>query len=120
MAIAYAFFVAGCVMSGSAVKERESYWRGILAEQAPMGAPKRNVIAVYEQHQLNPREGTYRTVRADGTETSNCRLPEKALSAYDRGAVRGFLVSWDIEITACFDERDAVEGHFVGAWNTGF
>lgn len=64
-------------------------------------------------------EGTYRTAHPDGSETSECRLPDQALSAIERGAVRGLYVNWDIEITVCFDERDAVESHFVGAWNAG-
>jgi len=93
--------LAGCATASHQLDERESYWR------------------LFAKHELPVSEGTYRTAHPDGSETSNCRLPERALSAFERGAVRGLYFSWDIEITVCLDEDDAVEGYFVGAWNAG-
>lgn len=111
--------MSGCVTAPAAIQERETYWRTILTEEAPAGTTRNAVRSVYQRHGLQPGEGTYHTVHADGSESSNCRLPDKALSAKDRSAVRGLYLNWDIEITVCFDEGDVVEGHYVGAWNAG-
>lgn len=111
--------LAGCVTSSQRIDEREAYWRQELARDVPIGTPKSEVLSLLAKHSLPVSEGTYRTAHPDGSETSNCRLPERALSAFERGAVRGLYFSWDIEITVCLDENDTVEGHFVGAWNAG-
>jgi len=110
---------AGCVSAPAAIREREAYWRRVLAEQAPAGTERADVIAVFERQGLMASEGTYRTVHDDGSETSHCRLPDRALSALERGSVRGLYVDWDIEVTLCLDENDRVEDYFVGAWNAG-
>jgi len=111
--------LAGCVTAPHQLDERESYWREELARDAPVGTRKADVLALFAKHDLPVSEGTYRTAHPDGSETSNCRLPERALSAFERSAVRGLYMSWDIEITVCLDEKDAVEGYFVGSWNAG-
>ena len=111
--------LAGCVTAPEAIREREDYWRRILAEQAPTGTIRDDALAVFERQGLLAGAGTYRTVHDDGSETSQCRLPDRALSALEHGAVRGMYMNWDIEITVCLDENDRVEDHFVGAWNAG-
>jgi len=111
--------IGGCFTAPSKIEELESSWRQILFEEAPLGTGKPDVRDFYSRHRLVATDGTYRTVREDGSVTSNCRLPDRSLSALDRGAVRGLYLGWDIEITVCFDERDNVEEHFVGAWNAG-
>jgi len=111
--------LAGCATASHQLDERESYWRAELARDVPVGTPKADVLDLFAKHELPVSEGTYRTAHPDGSETSNCRLHERALSAFERGAVRGLYFSWDIEITVCLDENDAVEGYFVGAWNAG-
>lgn len=111
--------LAACVTAPQSVREREAYWREILAERTPVGAPKSQVAALFTEYQLPMAEGTYRTALPDGGQSSNCRLPDRAVSAIERGAVRGLYIKWDIEVTVCLDERDTVESHFVGAWNAG-
>lgn len=111
--------VAGCVTAPGAVRDREAHWRQVLAGQAPAGTSRADVVAMFERNDLPVSEGTYRTIRDDGKETSNCRIPDRAVSGLERGAVRGLYIEWDIEVTVCFDENDVVEDHFVGAWNAG-
>jgi len=90
-----------------------------LAVEAPIGASRKDVLSMFERHQLQAGEGTYRTVSDDGVVTSNCRRPERAISTFEKGAVRGLFLNWDVEITVCLDEEGKVEGHYVGAWNAG-
>lgn len=111
--------LTGCVTAPRDVQERENYWRQVLAEHAPPGTPANDVISLFAKHDLPTSEGTYRTAHPGGGETSNCRLPDRAVSAIERGAVRGLYLNWDIEITVCLDEEDTVETHYVGAWNAG-
>lgn len=111
--------LAGCITAPAMVRDREAHWRDMLEAQAPAGTARPDVESLLRNNGLQPGRGTYRTVHGDGSESSNCRLPERALSALERGAVRGLYLSWDIEVTVCFDENDRVEDHFVGAWNAG-
>jgi hypothetical protein len=111
--------LAGCITAPRDVRQRETYWRQVLAERAPAGTGKSDVLLLFEQYGLPVSERTYRTALPGGGETSNCRLPDQAVSAIERGAVRGLYLNWDIEITVCLDERDRVEKHYVGAWNAG-
>jgi len=111
--------LSGCVTAPGDVQERENYWRQILAEHAPLGTTRNDVISLFAKYDLPTSKGTYRTAQPGGGETSNCRLPDRAVSAIERGAVRGLYLNWDIEITVCLDEKDTVEKHYVGAWNTG-
>ena len=111
--------LGGCVTAPAMVRDREAHWRDVLEAQAPAGTSRFDVESLLRDNGLQPKSGTYRVVRNDGSESSNCRLPERALSALERGAVRGLYLNWDIEVTVCFDENDAVEAHYVGAWNAG-
>jgi len=111
--------LAACVTAPQSVREREAYWLEVLTERAPVGASKARVVALFAEYRLPMVEGTYRTALPDGGQSSNCRLPDRAVSAIERGAVRGLYIKWDIEVTVCLDERDTVESHFVGAWNAG-
>jgi hypothetical protein len=111
--------LGGCVTVSHSIAERETYWRQVLESEAPVGALRDEVLLMFRQHDLTAEEGTYRVLSEGGVEASNCRLAERALSAIERSAVRGFYLSWDIEITICLDESGRVESHYVGSWNAG-
>ena len=106
---------AGCITAPHEVRSLEAEWRQRLSSEAPPGASREKADRLLRDHGLVPSTGTYRVAHADGRETSSCRLPDRALSATQPGAVRGLYIKWDLEITVCLDEKDTVEGHFVGA-----
>ncbi|MEE4360122.1 MAG: hypothetical protein V2I63_01220 [Pseudomonadales bacterium] len=111
--------LAGCVTAPRALAEREAHWQALLAREAPIGAARAQVLDALERNGLPPTRGTYRTVHEDGRIESTCRLPDEGLTVLERGAVRGLYLSWDTEVTVCFDEAGRVEDHFVGSWNAG-
>ena len=111
--------ISGCITAPAKVRALENDWRQRLAENAPPGTPRNEVESLFEQHGLTPAIGTYRIRHEDGSESSHCRLPERAVTTRDRSAVRGLYLKWDLEVTVCLDENDRVESHYVGAWNAG-
>jgi len=113
------FSLGGCVTASQQVKERETYWRQVLLSEAPVGTSKSDALLMFGRHNLVTTDGTYKTISDDGSEKSNCRYANRALTAVERSAVRGLYLKWDIEITVCLDDDNQVDSHYVGAWNAG-
>jgi hypothetical protein len=108
-----AITLSACATPGA--QRRETEWRGILAAEAPIGAPASAGEAALRARGIEPVRGTYTEVRDDGTEHSLCPNAKAAFTgreAVDRIGAFSNIVT----ITICLDDKDHITSHHVDIW----
>jgi hypothetical protein len=99
---------------------REDIWRERLAAEVPLGSSLEQARSFYARHGLAVTQGVAIRVMNDGRQRSACRDPAAALTARERGQVRGLLTTSETEVTVCLSPDQRVESHHVTTWNSGF